>query len=129
MTVPDQATMVLVPLITKYYFVKTVNGKQGLYVLSFDGANLVGPTLISSLITNISFRYIVDTSAANFNHVAANNTYQICQTSNMVTSGTAGSNCIWNRVVGVIVTLTGQVSSGAGGAITQTLTDSVGWSW
>lgn len=128
MTVPDQATMVLVPLITRYYFVKTENGKQGLYVVTFDGTNAIGPTLVSSLITNLSMKYIVDTSAGNFNHVANNNTYRVCPTSSMVTAGNAG-NCVWNRVIGVIVTLTGQVNSGAGGTITQSLTDSVGWAW
>ena len=131
MTVPDQATMVLVPLITRYYFVKTINSKQGLYVVTFDGTNATGPTLVSSLITNLSVKYIAETSATNnFNHVSANNTYKVCPVESMVISGNGTStSCYWNRVVGVNVTLTGQVNSGAGGTITQTLTDSVGWSW
>ncbi|TXI94034.1 MAG: prepilin-type N-terminal cleavage/methylation domain-containing protein [Neisseriales bacterium] len=124
MTVPDQATMTLVPLITHYYYVGTQNGKSGLYTVNFDGTNANGPTLISSLITNLSMNFIVDVSGANFNHQAANNTYLVCPTASM-----GSGNCLWNRVLGVTVTLTGQANSGAGGAITQTLTDSVGWSW
>lgn len=124
---PDQYTMQLMNLNTKYYYVATVNSQTGLYVVTFNGVSLGSPVLISTAISSLSLKYIIyTTTSSNFSNSPVNDSYTICTTSEMNNSGNSRCFNRWGRVLSVIITLTSSVTNGAN-TTTQTISDNIGW--
>jgi len=124
---PDQRSMQLLNLNTKYYYFGTCQGENGLCVAVYNGAGnaLSAPTLVSKVVTGLSIAYKVDITTG-INHTG-NAAYRWCTTAQM-----GSSNCLWANVTATIVTLNGRstVASGDNSTfLTQTITDTVGWLW
>lgn len=126
---PDQASLVLAPFVTKYYFVDAA----GLQVISYDGTSLAQSTLISDQIIGLAVSYKVDNiPLTNFNHYGAGNIYTWCSTAAM--NDIKNKLCFnkWAQISVINITLTGRSKQTAGvpsTSLTQTESDSVGWLW